>query len=370
MPKTPELKRLTVYDIQRILCWAFNLAKRPSFLPLKASDRPSTINIIKLEETPESISKLLSKLKIEHIALVNERLPLNSIVECIQRDGGYDSIVPSLEYVRMENLKFIPMVRFEDICSSGIFVDDKRSLLEIDPSKYRRARIPSSYDIIALDIEKVKTQRGKDPGRITMVDSNGNAVYDKIIKPKEPILDYLTRYSGLTKEIIDKGIDVEVVRNEIFDFIGTNTVIVGHGIENDLSSLELYHNKIIDTAHLFLNPSGRKISLAQLAKIYLSKDIHAETHDSRIDATTCLELLSMKVQYMLRITDPESPKLKLQAKTKRRCILDILKHNRGYLNITACSYRDLAKSLRSYKKTKECLWMLIYEIDNNVYLSF
>ncbi|KMV65762.1 hypothetical protein M970_070330 [Encephalitozoon cuniculi EcunIII-L] len=370
MANVRELKRLTVYDIQRILCWAFNLSKRPSFLPLRATDRPDTINMVKLEETSENISRLLGKLKARHTALVNEQLSLDDIVECILRDGGYDGIIPSLEYVRMDNLPLIPMVRFEDVYRSGIFVDSKSPQPEIDVSKYRRAHVPALHDIVALDVEKVRTKMGKEPGRVTMVDCNGEVIYDKIVKPKEPVVDYLTKYSGLTKEVVDRGIDIEIVRNEVLDFIGTNTVIIGHGIENDLSSLRLYHDKIIDTAHLFLSPLGRKISLAQLARTYLAKDIHVETHDSRVDAVTCLELLSVKIQYMLRVTDPGCPKLKIQAIIEKKCASDLLKHDRGHLNIVACSYRDLAKHLKSYRKRRECLWMLIYKAGDNIYFSF
>lgn len=370
MAKARELKRLTVYDIQRILFWAFNLSKRPSFLPLRASDRPSTVNIIRLEESPENISKLLSKLKMGHTALVNEHLPFDDIMECILRDGEYGNITPSLEYVKMENLGFIPSVGFEDIYRSGIFVDDKKSLSKVDVSEYRKALTPRSYDIIALDIEKVRTKEGKVPGRITMVDCNGKTIYDKILKPEDPVIDYLTKYSGLTKEIIDEGVDIDLAKNEIFNFIGTNTVIVGHGVENDLDSLRLYHEKIIDTAHLFLSPLGRKISLAQLSRTYLSKDIHLETHDSRIDALTCLELLSVKIQHMLRIMDPSAPKLNIQAVVERKCVSDLLEHEQGHINITACNYRDLAKCLKSYRKFKECLWILIYRIDGSIYLSF
>ncbi|WEL38979.1 RNA exonuclease [Encephalitozoon hellem] len=370
MAKIRELKRLTVYDIQRILCWAFNMSKRPSFLPLRASDRPDTINIVKLEETPENISKLLSKLKIDHKPLINEKLPFDDIIECILRDGGYENITPSLDCVRTENLDLIPFVEFEDIHSSGVFVDDEKSLSKVDISEYRRALAPRSYDIIALDIEKVRTKTGKMPGRITMVDCSGKTIYDKIIKPREPVVDYLTKYSGLIKEVVDKGVDIELVKDEIFNFIGTNTVIVGHGVENDLDSLKLYHERIIDTAHLFLSPLGRKISLAQLSRTYLSKDIHVETHDSRIDAVTCLELLSVKIQYMLRMMDPQGTELKIQATVERKCVSDLLKHEKGHLNIAACSYKDLLKCLRSYKKVKECLWILIYRIDGSIYFSF
>lgn len=371
MAKVIDLRKLKIYDIQRIFHWVFDLSKRPSFLPLKAKDRPSTINVVKLKTVATDMSNFLSsEFKVTCKVRINESIPFSMLLDCLLRDGNYENLVASLAYIKMENLEFIPMVKFEKLYPSEIFVDSEISLGKNDFSNYKMANGVSKHSIIALDVEKVETEAGKELGRVTIVDSKGESIYDKIIKPKNPVLNYLTKYSGLTKELVDKGTDVKLVRNEILNLIGSNTVLVGHGVENDLSSLELYHNNIIDTAHLFLNPEGRKLSLAQLSKTHLGKVIHTDTHDSKIDAITCLELLSIKIQHMINITNKDSPRIRVEAEIANTHIMDLLRSKAGGLNFTTCSYNELQEFSRYYKKDKECLWMFIYEVSEKIYLSF
>lgn len=370
MAKAKELRRLTISDIQRILCWIFNLSKRPSFLPLRARDRPKAVNIVVLRDGSDAVGKMLSRLGARHTALVSEVVPIGSLAGCILRDGEYSAITPSLEYVRTEHLGLIPMVRLEDIHSSGTAVDNEGLQAAVDVSRYARACGNRPHCIVALDVEKVLTSAGKELGRVTVVGCDGHAIYDKVIKPREPVVDYLTRYSGLTKEIVDKGIDIAVVRSEVLNLIGADTVIVGHGIEHDLASLRLYHDKLVDTACLFPCPSGRKMSLAQLSRIHLNKTIHTDTHDSLVDATTCLELLSVKIQHMLRITDPNTPRLKIQASVEQRHVSDLQTHKDGDLSVVSCTCGELAMHLGTHKRSKLCLWMLVYEVGGSTYISF
>lgn len=370
MAKPKNVRRLRIYDIQRILFWTFNLSRRPSFLPLRAKDRPSSVNIVKLETLSTDIHRILGRFNIHHAARVNENIPFDMLLDCLLRDGKYEHIAPSLEYIKTENLRFVSMVEFERLYCSEVFVDSEVSPVETDFGRYQRVCRASSHEIVALDVEKVETEDGKELGRVTVVDSRGTVVYDRIVKPRGIVTNYLTRYSGLTEDIVKQGVDIQVVRHEIMNTIGTNTVIVGHGIENDLSSLELYHDRIIDTAHLFLSPEGRKVSLAQLSRTYLGKTIHTDTHDSRIDAITCLELLSVKIQHILNVMDEQGDAVGIEARISSRHIMDLLEPEGGCLNITACTHRELRTFSRMYRTTKDCLWMFLYQTDNKVYICF
>ncbi|KAK0039183.1 EXONUCLEASE [Biomphalaria pfeifferi] len=369
MGSPKELRRLRIDHIQRMLRWIFNSAKRPSFLPLRAKDRPSAINMVRLTSA-QNMSRTLRKFGSKYTARINEKIPFEIFLDCLFRDGCYETSAPCLDFIKTENLEFIPTVEFETLYSSGIYIDSRMSLEKPDLSRYRRAHGASAHDIVALDVEKVLTAAGKELGRVTVVSRQGEAIYDKIIRPENPVVDYLTRYSGLTREIIESGIDVQVARDEILELIGPETVIVGHGVENDLSSLELYHDRIIDTAHLFLNPDGRKISLAQLSKKYLNKVIQKEAHDSRIDALTCLHLLSIKVQHMISVTSCKSRRIDLKAEIASTSVADLLSHEEGHLKIACCSHRELKKLLKTYRRNEKCLWMFLYTIDSKMYISF
>jgi len=94
--------------------------------------------------------------------------------------------------------------------------------------------------------------------------------------------------------------------------IDTNTILVGHSLNADLSSLQFAHPTIIDTSVLYQHSRGPpfKPSLKWLANKWLKKQIQQSItsigpqaqavqqigHDSVEDATTCLELLKLKLK--------------------------------------------------------------------------
>ena len=68
--------------------------------------------------------------------------------------------------------------------------------------------------------------------------------------------DYNTRFSGITSDTLSSALmDLPAVRSAACMFIGPETIIVGHGLENDLRALRLVHDKVIDTAivSIYLN---------------------------------------------------------------------------------------------------------------------
>jgi hypothetical protein len=58
--------------------------------------------------------------------------------------------------------------------------------------------------VIGMDCEMCLTEQGSEITRVTLVDFQGNTLYDELVKPENPIIDYLTTYhishSQLTKD--------------------------------------------------------------------------------------------------------------------------------------------------------------------------
>lgn len=70
-----------------------------------------------------------------------------------------------------------------------------------------------SRRVYAVDCEMVYTPWGPEVARITVVDILGQAVMDELIRPDHPVLDYNSRFSGLTKESVDNAsLDLKQVR--------------------------------------------------------------------------------------------------------------------------------------------------------------
>ncbi|KAG5368162.1 putative exonuclease [Yarrowia sp. C11] len=155
--------------------------------------------------------------------------------------------------------------------------------------------------ILGLDCEMCATANGPVVTRATVVDYNGDTIYDKLVKPDEPITDYLTQWSGITKEMLGPvTTTLSDVQDDLIKLVKTQDILVGHSLESDLGVLKLRHPLVIDTSIVFDHPRGAtfKCSLKWLATKYLKKSIQTGTagHDSSEDARTCIELIKEKLK--------------------------------------------------------------------------
>jgi len=165
---------------------------------------------------------------------------------------------------------------------------------------------PQDRRVLGLDCEMCRTAVGYEVARVTLVDSNLSVVYDELVLPDHPIEDYCTPYSGITPEAL-VGVQTRLpdVQRFLQGLVFDDTVLVGHSLQNDLHVLRLVHGRVIDTAVLFPHPKGppHQPALRLLAHRHLKKSIQGFTekapsaaHSSVVDATTCLELLQLKVR--------------------------------------------------------------------------
>ncbi|KAF7876892.1 uncharacterized protein EAF02_008112 [Botrytis sinoallii] len=139
--------------------------------------------------------------------------------------------------------------------------------------------------------------------RISIVGWDGSVVLDELVKPEKPIIDYLTQYSGITKELLAPVTTaLQDIQKRLVKLFHPRTILIGHSLDSDLKALKLTHPYIIDTAVIYPHPRGRplKSSLKWLAQKYLGKEIqkgHGATgHDSTEDARTCLDLVKLKCE--------------------------------------------------------------------------
>ena len=164
------------------------------------------------------------------------------------------------------------------------------------------------HALLSIDCEMVGTKRGSEVARVSLVDINLNVIYDAYVLPTSKVVDYRTKWSGITKEILDNcRLTFDMCVQNIHNLIDWNTILVGHHLCNDTKCLRLVHYNVIDTQILYKVYNKEKKnyvrkSLKNLAKMYLNEDIQNSNHghSSVEDAKTTMKLMLLKLQDTIK----------------------------------------------------------------------
>merc|ERR1712176_342948 len=116
---------------------------------------------------------------------------------------------------------------------------------------YKKPTLPSRSDYVAMDCEMVGTKHGKSMcARVVLTNWKAKIIYDSYVHPTESVGDYRTFASGITEADLEGAPTLDVVRAEVEDIL-VGKILVGHGLENDLASLQIEHPwwQIRDTAY-------------------------------------------------------------------------------------------------------------------------
>ena len=235
------------------------------------------------------------------------------------------------------------------------------------------------HPLYAIDCEMCKTAEGSEVTQIAIVDESLNCIYKTYIKPDNPIIDYVTAYSGITAEIMKdvKTTLAEVIKH-INNILPTQAIFVGHSLENDLKALKLYHNKVIDTATIFSSGKGGsfKPGLRFLAMKFLKAKIQdsASGHDPSEDAMTCMRLVKLKVKRgpkfgMVSPANDNSLSIYLTKQSKTGVFIDkpivAQQHCRGLAQaLPATSDAEgLDTLIRRLSSKSEFYWLHLYKLE-------
>ena len=151
---------------------------------------------------------------------------------------------------------------------------------------------------IAMDCEMVGVGPNPDNdsalARVSIVNFNGDQVYDSYVRPKEMVTDWRTHVSGIAPRHMVEARTLEQVQKEVGEIMD-GRVLVGHAVSNDLDALLLSHPKrdIRDTSK---HPEYRKIAgggsprLKMLAEHFLGLKIQDGAHSSVEDARATMAL--------------------------------------------------------------------------------
>ncbi|KAM9351845.1 apoptosis-enhancing nuclease-like [Symphorus nematophorus] len=215
-----------------------------------------------------------------------------------------------------------------DVCTPGLSVSepkasDHHSLVtplrdswEVDSGFSSEASPPASgrsspcfsscsTTVVALDCEMVGTGPGgrcSELARCSILDYHGNILYDKYVRPCQPVTDYRTRWSGIRRHHLQNAMPFAQAREEVLSILD-GKVVVGHSIYNDFEALDILHpgHMVRDTcttrhlSRLAGFPRERCPSLKILASKLLNRRIQVEKrgHCSVEDAQAALDLYKL-----------------------------------------------------------------------------
>ncbi|KAI5958042.1 hypothetical protein KGF57_002850 [Candida theae] len=234
----------------------------------------------------------------------------SSVVKAVlpgSKDFIYDplSTICSLPLTKNEKKTIMEKSKQEKITIRDLLLSEQQ-LRELEyPNGMRTKPSPTGQSrIFALDCEFCKASDIHVLTRISLIDFDGNVVFDELVKPVEEITDYVTRYSGITKELLeDVNTSIEQIQHLFLETVFQEDILVGHSLESDLRVMKITHENIVDTAITYEHARGppSKPSLRWLAKTFLGREIQAgedsgNGHSSIEDAKACLDLVKLKIQ--------------------------------------------------------------------------
>jgi hypothetical protein len=109
----------------------------------------------------------------------------------------------------------------------------------------------------------------------------GKALINSSVHPSNENVESQTNYSGVTAANMDEDIERGTAlngwreaRSKLWELMGSETVLIGHNLKNDLEILRMIHTKIVDSAILTSKASamimGCRLQLHRLCKQLLT----------------------------------------------------------------------------------------------------
>ncbi|GAA6028111.1 hypothetical protein JCM8097_001876 [Rhodosporidiobolus ruineniae] len=230
-----------------------------------------------------------------------------------------------LFYERVDNqdlldLSSLPLKGDPSILCEDITISKNRDRNLIKHQPFRLDELPRRGTLVSIDAEFVSLQQEEAefhsdgtkkvlrPSRMTLArvsvlrgegPETGIPFIDDHIHTSEPIIDYLTEFSGIRAGDLDPVnsrhtlVPLKVAYKKLRMLVDLGCVFIGHGLNKDFRIINIYipPSQIIDTVNIYHLPARqRKLSLRFLAWAVLHSAIQADTHDSIEDARTALQL--------------------------------------------------------------------------------
>ncbi|XP_038971963.1 small RNA degrading nuclease 1-like isoform X1 [Phoenix dactylifera] len=157
--------------------------------------------------------------------------------------------------------------------------------------------------MLSIDCEMVLCEDGTEAiVKVCAVDHNLEVKLDELVNPNKAVADYRTDITGIYAEDLE-GVTCSLpdIQKSFKKLLSRGTILVGHGVHNDLRVLKIDHPRIIDTSYIFKCGDLPTVtpSLNNLCKSVLGSPVRqkGEPHDCLNDAKAAMKLVLAKLEY-------------------------------------------------------------------------
>ena len=183
----------------------------------------------------------------------------------------------------------------------GVEVPEQGTYVAIDAEFVLLVR--EQLEITVDGTVNVMSPKRNGLGRVSVLrvggEDEGIPFIDDYITINEPIVDYVTQYSGIEEGDLDPRrsrhalVSLKMAYKKLWLLLNLGCIFVGHGLGKDFleANMHVPKEQIIDTADLFLQRDNpRRLRLAMLAELLLREEVQTGNHDSIEDARTALRI--------------------------------------------------------------------------------
>ncbi|KAJ5325822.1 Exonuclease RNase T/DNA polymerase III [Penicillium brevicompactum] len=192
----------------------------------------------------------------------------------------------------------------------------KRGLFREVP-RFSSDNVPKRRAIV-LDCEMVQVEEGRrELAFLSAIDFlTGEVLIDNYVQPNSRVVNWDSRFSGVTPSAMNKAVKKgtalrgwEGARSKLWSFMNSDTILVGHSLNNDLDVLGMIHWNIVDSSIMtseavFLNlHSGEQLTrtwgLKTLTTELVNYDIQVgkQGHSALEDAQATRDVVIWCIRY-------------------------------------------------------------------------
>ncbi|XP_059451378.1 RNA exonuclease 4-like [Corylus avellana] len=157
-------------------------------------------------------------------------------------------------------------------------------------------------------------------GRVCLIDESENIIFHTYVKPTLPVTNYRYETTGIRPEYLRDAMPLKQVQRKIQDFLcngepmwkirpkgGKARILVGHGLDHDLDSLQIEYPAIMirDTAKYppLMKTSKLSNSLKYLTQAYLGYEIQTGIQEAYEDCVATMKLYNRMRSQVHKIED-------------------------------------------------------------------